>query len=158
MNKNGGFTLVEVLVSVVLVAILGVIFFEFFVLSQKTAVSNEGKMDAVTIAQAVLEDVKNGKYPEITTDCSPGGYPKIYQNHSLTGIRACDMGIVENKDECRGRYEKNLNIGNYMVEIEVGAELEEGLGLHSIKVRIYDRDGKLRSSVRGAVKLCTGTS
>lgn len=158
MNKIGGFTLVEVLASIVLLVILGVVFFEFFVASQDTAANNEGKLDAVMIAQSVLEDIKNGKYPEITSDCGKASYPKVFQNRSSTANRACDMSVVKDKADCQARYEKRNNNDRYYVEIEVGSELESGLGLHPVEVKVFDRAGKMRSSLRGAVKICAGAS
>lgn len=129
MKKNHGFTLVEVLVSVVILAILGTVFFQFFVLSQKAASGNKEKIEAVTLAHAVLEDVKSGEYPEITTGCS-SDFPM----------------------------KKTVNKENYSIEIDVGAELEEGLKLHSIEIKVFDSDGKMQTSVRGVVEICADES
>lgn len=152
MRKDQGFTLVEVLVSVVILAILGVVFFEFFALSQKAAIGNKGKMEAVTLAHAILQDVKNGEYPEITNS-SNSDFPKTFQNHRESGNHACDMGIVDDKAMCNARYEKTVNKQTLFIEIDVGTELEEGLKLHSVEVKIFDKGGKMQTSVRGVVEI-----
>ena len=158
MKKNNGFTLVEVFVLCRAFSHTWRSIFEFFIMSHDTASSNEGKLDAVMIAQKVLEDVKNGKYPEITSDCKNTAYPKVFQNHSSAGNRACDMSLVEDKAECQTRYEKRIKNDRFYVEIEAGRELDPRLGLHPVEVKVYDQAGKLRSSVKGAVKICADAS
>ncbi len=136
MSNNRGFTLVEVLASIVILGILASAFFQFFVFSQKTTTGNQEKLVAINIAQGVLERVKNNVYPEINV-------PQTYNE-----------SICNSTDEtCKKRYKIDINNQAYSIKIEVGGQLEDSMDLHSVKVTVYGVDGRKESAVKGFVEL-----
>lgn len=136
MRNNHGFTLVEILASIVILALLATVFFQMFIFSQKTTTGNQEKLVAINIAQGVLERLKNGAYPEITN-------PGIYSEDNC----------ISSDEKCINKYKINVNNLNYSIKIEVSEELESGIDLHSAEVKVYDDNGKIESKVKGFVEL-----
>lgn len=59
MNKNEkGFSLIEVIASIVIISIVLLSFFQLFVQSNKTAVANNEKLVVINLADATLERIK----------------------------------------------------------------------------------------------------
>ncbi len=150
MKNNNGFTLVEILVSITLLMIVGITFFQFFVFSQKNTSENKEKLVAVNLAQSVLEQIKNSKdaYPEVNEADVHGSasYPVKYDVETV---------CTSNEATCIERYEKTVNGLTYQIVIEVGEELDEskGLMLHPVEVKIYCPQGDEASSVKGLIEL-----
>lgn len=138
MGNNRGFTLIEVLASIVILSIIITGLFQYFIFSQKTTTSSQEKLVAINIAQSVMEQIKedanSSEKPEIApywevTHPSPGvSYPKTYSPIKVEGE-------------------------NYTVTVSVGVKLENGLQM--VSVAVQDDFSKIKSSVKGLVKLCT---
>lgn len=148
MKKNDGFTLIEVLVSIVILGMLLTSFFQSFVFSQKTTMTNKEKLVAVNIAQNVLEQIKDGTYPEITDKTQIAGvtYPKTY-NAALT----CTQSDVAQKTACLKKYDKTEEQKNYSIQVEVGPVRENKL--HTVIVNVNSKNGKTISFVKGVLEL-----
>lgn len=148
MKKNDGFTLIEVLVSIVILGMLLTSFFQFFVFSQKTTITNKEKLVAVNIAQNVLEQIKDGTYPEITDKTQIAGvtYPKTY-NAALT----CTQSDAVQKNACQQKYNKTEDQKKYSIQVDVGPVRENKL--HTIIVNINYENGKKISFVKGVLEL-----
>ena len=150
MRNNKGFTLVEILVSVTILMMVGTMFFQFFVFSQKVTTDNKEKLVAINLAQSVLEQIKNSKdaYPEITEANVHASisYPKKYDLETV---------CISGDTTCTQRYKKTVNGVTYQIVIEVGEELDgsEGIPLHPVEVKIYCSQGNKASSVKGLIKL-----
>lgn len=144
MNSNAGFTLVEVLVSIIILALIVTGFFQFFIFSQKMTVSNQGNLVGINIAQSVLEQVKEKSYPEVTVPSAV--YPKTFDAAST-----CTSSDQTVKDMCLKRYQKTVNNKNFSIEIIVGTEI--GHNLHSVKVKVYGKDRRLKSTVKGMIEI-----
>lgn len=150
MKNNNGFTLVEILVSITLLMMVGVTFFQFFIFSQKATTYNKEKLVAINLSQSVLEQIKNSRdaYPEITEEDvhNSASYPKRYDLETV-----CPSGNAK----CIEKYEKTINHVTYQIIIEVGKELDEsnGLPIHPVEVKVYYPQGNEPSSVKGLIKL-----
>lgn len=133
MKNNSGFTLVEVLVSMTLLMIVGITFFQFFIYSQKCTSENKEKLVAVSLAQSVLEEIKNSKdaYPEIR-----------------------EANVHKNDDINSFDYIQEVNGVTYRIVIEVEKELDplKGLTLHPVTVKVRCPQGN-EVSVKGLVEL-----
>lgn len=138
MRNNRGFTLIEVLASIVILSILATVFFQMFVFSQKTTTSSKEKLVAINVAQGVLERIKYKAHDEIQ---SPGTYTSANCTSS------------SNPSNCQKRYKIMVNNINYSIKIQVGGKVDSELNLYSAKVLVYDENGKIQSTVKGFVEL-----
>lgn len=144
LRNNRGFSLVEILTSVVILGLVATVFFQFFIFSQKTTTGNKEKLVTLNVAQMVLERIKYNLYPEVSDpeNFESITYPETYK------ISSCSSG----DEACEGRYEITINNNIYSIEVIVGTE--ESLGLHPVEVWVFSEDGKTKSSVEGFVELC----
>lgn len=140
MENERGFTLVEILVSIVILSVIVPIFFQFFVVSQKVTTNNEDKLVAITVAEDVLDRIKHNLYPELV-----GKGRGIYTGDDCTGT---------NKDECLKRYNIERNHNHYVIQIEIVEDGPENVvGLKLVEVKVFDDNGYFKSSVKGFVEL-----
>jgi prepilin-type N-terminal cleavage/methylation domain-containing protein len=144
MRNNHGFTLVEILASIVILGLIATVFFQMFIFSQKTTTGNQEKLVAINVAQGVLERLNHSNfYNEIT---SPGSSPVIH--YPMTYTKANCSG-----DDCDDKYTIKINNIDYEIEITVEEKLESEMNLHQVKVRILGEDKKPKSSVKGFVEI-----
>lgn len=57
-NNQKGFSLIEVIASIVIISIVLLSFFQLFIQSNKTAVANNEKLVVINLADAILERIK----------------------------------------------------------------------------------------------------
>lgn len=141
MNNNRGFTLIEVLASIMILAIIVTSFFQFFIFSQKSTMNSQDKLVGINIAQKVLEQIKeeaekSDSYPTksqywIVTHPNDQNYVKTYQG---AGYKEMDGGKT------------------YFIKIDVIAEKPES-NLYMITVSVNGSDNKCDSTVKGLVEL-----
>jgi prepilin-type N-terminal cleavage/methylation domain-containing protein len=152
MKKSDGFTLIEVLASIVILSLLLTSFFQFFIFSQKTTASNKEKLVAINVAQSAIEEIRDGKFSEITDKAKTTGtiYPKTYE-----GPANCNDPDVTKKTECLDRYKFTEGNFHFYITVEVGAERKDSQGvlngLHNVTVYVYKDNGKKISSVKGVI-------
>ena len=128
LRNNRGFSLVEILTSVVILGLVATVFFQSFIFSQKTTTGNQEKLVALNVAQMVLERFKiHCAYQNIT---APGTYTEV----------------------------ENINGVDYEIEIVIPTEYETGMGLHLAEITVKAKGGKIQSTVEGFVELCSEES
>lgn len=140
MNNNRGFTLLEILASVVILGIILTVFFQVFIVSQKATTSNEDKLAAINMAETVLERIKNGEYPEIQ------GAGKYTLDHECS---------KDNETEKCKRYYKSINGEDYEIVIELTNDTNSGNpNLFQANVRIFYEGSETEiSHLRGLVEI-----
>jgi prepilin-type N-terminal cleavage/methylation domain-containing protein len=150
MRNNRGFTLVEVLASIIILGILATVFFQMFIFSQKTTTSNQEKLVAVNVAQGMLERIKH----DVKLDEPYRMYPEITSTGTYT-ISNCGVYSGTDKTDCEKRYKTMVNDINYTIEIQikVADEAESGMGLYWAIVRVLNNEGKPQSTAKGFVEL-----
>lgn len=142
MKNNRGFSLVEVLASIVILGLLLTVFFQFFVFSQKTTVSNKDKLAAITVAQSGLEQIKkDARTVSDTSPTDPNPYWEITHPVETAG-----------KNSDYGPYNITSDDGKqYTIKVKVGAKLSNGLQM--VTVFVYWDNERFKSSVKGYVEL-----
>ena len=142
MSNERGFSLVEILCSIVILGLVATVFFQFFLFSQKTTTSSQEKLVAINIAQGVLERMNHRGYLEITEPEDPESiaYPKTYSTSTC------------NVTECP-KYTFRINNVDYKIVIEVGEKPDSKLRIRSVVVKVLDADNKPQSSVKGFVEI-----
>lgn len=68
VNKQQGFTLVEVLASIVLISLIVIVSISFFIHSQRTQISSEQIADATYVVQSEMENIENLSRRETLSD------------------------------------------------------------------------------------------
>lgn len=132
--QNQGFTLVEVLASLVLLSIILLTFFQLFIFSNKTAVSNNEKLVAVNLAKATLERVKLDPFSYINEPSSSVNYEKkpvtFNQDNCPTNNKTCQtlfsipindrtytISVTASQNTANG--EKKLNFITIVIEVQL---------------------------------------
>lgn len=125
MRNERGFTLVEVLISIIILGVILSSFFQFFIFSQKTTISNQDKLVAINIAQKVLEQIKE----------------EVGKNENI------DLQAYDGEE-----YQENANNKRYSIKINITPENSEN-GLYMISVLVSGDNNRIESSVKGLVEL-----
>lgn len=138
MNNDRGFTLVEILVSITILFIVGTVFFQVFIFSQRATVESEKKLVAIRQAELILEEVKEGKYSDYIS--APGTFDKS----------VCISAA--NPADCESKFTKKVQNKSFQVKIIVAPE--NSVGLHPVEVEIYcGQTDELKGSVKGLMEL-----
>ncbi|MBM4761887.1 type II secretion system protein [Bacillus sp. B15-48] len=138
MPNDRGFTLVEILVSFLILFLIGTVFFQFFTISQKTTMGNQDKLVAVNLAKFFLEQVKAGEIAEI-------------DDVGIYGSNNC-----QTEAGCSDDYIKTVNNKRYSIKVEVNetGETDEGeIRLYVVKIEVYHNDQKPITTLEGLVEL-----
>lgn len=143
VNKQAGFTLVEVLASIVLISIilLGVV--NLITFTNKTAYSNNSKLVAINLAKASMERIK----------IEPGSYfdlNKVKQEKITYTSGNCET------INCEKLYKLEVNNQTYEVQVEISQNNEEkALRLINSVVTVKRFDKNIQSTVEGYVNYAT---
>jgi prepilin-type N-terminal cleavage/methylation domain-containing protein len=134
--NNKGFTLVEVLVSVVILSIILLTFTNFFIMSNKSAVSSNEKLVAVHLAKATLERIKIKPYDYIkdpnTTGVDYEARPIKYSQNNCPNTSPCldpfsvevnqkTYNISVTASQKATSNDKNLKLINIVVNVELAS-------------------------------------
>lgn len=128
---ENGFTLVEVLASIVIISVilLGVV--NLFSFTSKTAVSNNAKLVTTHLAKATLERVniqqesyfplhevgeEERTYTKSECQAYENCQPKLYQLHVNDQTYDVELKVSQNEDE------KELHLINVMVEVKLSKQ------------------------------------
>ncbi len=138
MKNEKGFTLIEVLVSLVLISIVLMSFMAIFANTDRLAVTNSEKLVVINLADAYLERIKIqptefiGTLPPTMNNCVPA-----------TANTSCKTITVSPAP---------VNGKSYVVKISIKQNLtEKNLSLLDTVVKVSSPDSEISSSVEGYV-------
>lgn len=138
MKSEKGFTLIEVLVSLVLISIVLTSFMAIFANTDRLAVSNSEKLVVINLADAYLERIKIqptefiGTLPPSMSNCTPA-----------VANTTCKT-VTVNSSPVNGK--------SYVVKITLKQNLtEKKLSLLDTVIKVSSPDSKVSSSVEGYV-------
>lgn len=148
--KEDGFTLVEILVSIVILMIIMIGFFQLFIHTNKTAVHNNEKIVAINLAKATIERMKVAPFSYIEEpEKKPDYIGKDRSNAIKYDFNKCSS---IGKLNCEQLYKPEINDQTYIVEIEVNQDSDEmNMKLINAVVTVSLPDKNIRSSVEGYV-------
>lgn len=140
MQKNQtGFTLVEILASIVILSVIFIGIFQLFMFTSKTATSNNTKLVTTHMAKATIERIKIDhesffQQEKVKPD------PIIYTKNN------CEP------NHCEQLYEFFINDNVYEVEVKISQNAnEKDLELINVVVTVEQIDKKVKSKVEGYV-------
>ena len=128
MKNKKGFSLVEVLASILLLSIVLISFSSFFIQTNKAAVTNNEKLVVINLADAVLERLKIDDSPEL-------------------------LDKLLNSYEVPFPFElEKMNGKDYSASIKASQNVDEkDIKLINVVVTVTAANGKTKSSVEGYV-------
>lgn len=139
LKKERGFTLVELLASVVILSIIIIGIFQLFVFTSKTATSNQTKLVTTHLAKATIERVKVDAETFFPMDHIPDESIDKNNCHHYEHVD-CHL------------YEIKINDLDYDVVLDVSqSEEEEALHLINVIVTVTQEESNLSSKVEGYV-------
>jgi len=123
---NKGFTLLEVLVSLVILSIIILTFSSIFVFSTRTAVSNNDDLVAVNLAKATLEKIEHDPYKYIN-DPNTGSV-----NYETDPVTFDKNNCPANNSACQSLFSQISN--NKTFSISVTASQKSTTGDKNLKL------------------------
>lgn len=140
LGNNRGFTLVELLASIIILSIIVIGIFQMFVFSAKTATSNQTKLVTTHLAKATIERIKVDADSYFPSD--EVGNTDKFNKGNCNNFAEVDCGLFEMK----------VNDLDYEVEVRVSQDEEEKeLNLINVVVTVLQAEKNLSSKVEGYV-------
>lgn len=135
---NKGFTLVELLISVVILSIVSLSFFSFFIQANQYSVKNNEKLVAINIARATIEKMQ--EFQEITGSGS-------YDYNTCLSFYQTSLSVAERDALCTRHYKSTVEINSVpttfhvMIIVDtVQTENGQAIGLYPSVVDVYTID------------------
>lgn len=149
-NNQTGFTLVEVLASVVLISIVLIGVFNLMIFTNKTATSNNEHLVAINLGKATIERMKLDYGSFIEKPSSKPDYVFDRNGKETYDLHKC-QALFEDK-QCKMLYKPKINNKDYNIVIDVSQNHEEKrLKLINVVVTVKDIDNKMNHKVEGYV-------
>ena len=140
-RKEKGFTLVEVLASLVILSIILVGVLNLFVFTNKAAVTNNDRLVAINLGKATLERVKN----------APEDYFSSLTHEALENGVQLPMDDCES-EECKDLYTELINDKEYEIMLDVSQdESERNMQLINVLVTVELPEEDISHQVEGYV-------
>lgn len=147
MSSERGFTLLEVVASLVIISIVLLSFFPFFHNAKQISNSNMERLVIINLAEATLNRLKADPYSDYIE--RPSENPSYLHSHGgnkLYTLATCST------DECRGNYRMSLNNKEYFFEIKATQNSSESNSkLINIIVSAKNDKGNLQYAVEGYI-------
>ncbi|ARK20455.1 type IV pilus modification PilV family protein [Sporosarcina ureae] len=148
MQRQEGFTLVEVIASLMIISIILLSFFPLLITAKKTSVMNVDKLVMIQLAQASLDRLKLDPYGYIEI---PSSNPPYLFKNNRAGTFTYTYSQCKTND-CRDAYRIALNERIYYIEVTATQNrAESDSKLINIITTIKDEAQKKNYSVEGYV-------
>lgn len=137
-----GFTLIEILVSITILAIILAVFFPFFSQAMANSVNNQKKMVAFNMAKEILYDFQqhssNVNFTNKGTACMPGGTVEILPNTEKSEFPT-NIYPELLKDNSLSDYYYEVNNERYYPDVTIcqDSSTEHRLNLYKIHVQVF---------------------
>lgn len=119
-----GFTLVEILASVVIISIILIGVFNFIIFSNKTAATNNEKLVAIHLAKSTMERIKVAMEEHNKQKKAPEDFPyfDLYKIENLDDVEiftVSDCAFLKWKQTCEDLYAPLINDVAYVVKVKI---------------------------------------
>lgn len=152
ITKERGFTLIEVVASIVIIGIVLISFSQLFIQSNKTAVYNNEKLVTINLADAALTKLKAQSFTKDSTITHTEVNKYFVDNVELDPTKKKPPTEIQMNGKkysvsyAASQSEKPEDINN-------SKNSEEKLGLIKVVVTVTAPDGKIKGSSEGYVSL-----
>ncbi|REJ18050.1 MAG: prepilin-type N-terminal cleavage/methylation domain-containing protein [Bacillaceae bacterium] len=147
VKKMDGFTLVEILISLVILSIIILAFLNLFVFTNKTTVVNNDQLVAIHLAKSTMERIKMNPFSYIDEpDNDRFNQPQVYTSDSCSNR--------PDPDECELLFSPLINNKTYAVQVTVSQTAnEKAIRLMNVLVEVNLQNSKtpITSKVEGYV-------
>ncbi|MGY4109996.1 type IV pilus modification PilV family protein [Aeribacillus pallidus] len=147
VKKMDGFTLVEILISLVILSIIILAFLNLFVFTNKTTVVNNDQLVAIHLAKSTMERIKMNPFSYIDEpDNDRFNQPQVYTSDSCSNR--------PDPDECELLFSPLINNKTYEVQVTVSQTADEKkIRLLNVLVEVNLKNSKtpISSKVEGYV-------
>ena len=147
VKKMDGFTLVEILISLVILSIIILAFLNLFVFTNKTTVVNNDQLVAIHLAKSTMERIKMNPFSYIDEpDNDRFNQPQVYTADSCSNR--------PDPDECELLFSPLINNKTYEVQVTVSQTAnEKAIRLMNVLVEVNLQNSKtpISSKVEGYV-------
>lgn len=147
-KKESGFTLLEVVASIVIITIVLLSFSQLFIQSNKTAAHNNERLVTINLADAALVKLKSQSFTKDASFTNVNQYFEDNVESDLTKKKP-PLAIQMNGKTYAVSYvpsQSNINVMNSNYS-------EEDLDLIKVVVTVTAPDGKIKGSSEGYVSL-----
>lgn len=145
LSKENGFTLIEVLISFVIISIILISFFQLFIFSNQLSNRNQDKLVAINLAKSTMERmiIDPDSFIEPPAANPPPAYvngQKFYSSSSCTD------------SDCERLFQPLINNKKYSVIVRASQDSKEKtLKLINVFVTVELPDTNIKSSVEGYI-------
>lgn len=148
MQNEKGFSLVEVVASLVIISIVLLSLLPFFINAKTISQSNMERLVVINLADATMERLKIDPYSYIE---KPKDNPRyLFKKFGNQSYKSC-ADLID-QESC-SPYEIVLNGNEYNIEIQASQSADEAeLKLIGIIATVTNADGKIKYPVEGYVK------
>lgn len=165
--KNGGFTLVEVIIAVIIMAIAAIPLLHAFSTSANTSSKALVKMRATNAAENIMEDIKGMSVEEVVAKYGQASDPQViapnYDGKNIGGIggstpyitRKDELGnpiqagykfeLKSGSSELNTEVSKLLDTGNYIATIELDPTMYPNI--NSVNMSDFDEVSSMHSAI-----------
>lgn len=144
-NNQKGFSLIEVIASIVIISIVLLSFFQLFIQTNKTAVANNEKLVVINLADAALERIKVTPIKEDPTIINVNDY---FNNNSADPNIYPKSMILNNT-----KYNINYLASQSSNTLKNAKYSEKDLNLIKVVVTVTAENRKTKSSSEGYVSI-----
>lgn len=151
MNSEKGFSLLEVVASIVILSIVLLSFYPFFINAKVMSNSNMERLVVMNLADATLERVKIDQFSYIqkTSDTPSPKYLSTIKKPE--GEATYNSANCATAGECE-MYVLKINDNDYFIEVKASQNANEAnANLISILITVKTQSGKIKYSVEGYV-------
>lgn len=145
-NQNQGFTLIEVMIAICVLAIIVVPTLNYFANSAKYNARSGEKHKATVAAERLIEEIKSTKQDELITNLEDpdGTITTVSSGGAFTVTSESAVNIVGHRYVCTGKVQEGNSIYDAKVEIDPGSNMvSSGASLHTINLStdvVFDED------------------
>ncbi|WLV24113.1 prepilin-type N-terminal cleavage/methylation domain-containing protein [Aciduricibacillus chroicocephali] len=137
--REHGFTLVEVLASLVILSVLLAGVYNLMLYLNKAAISNNDRLVAINLGKGAMERMQLDPASYLV---DKGTFPKTMTAAACTN------------DTCRSLYEPFVNDETYMLTVEASqTPREKELGLVNVLVTVQGKENRVTNQIEGYVNI-----
>ena len=148
IKKERGFTLIEVVASIVIIGIVLISFSQLFIQSNKTAAHNNEKLVTINLADAALVKLKSESF---TKDASITDVNQYFVDNSESDRTKKKPPLEINMNG--KKYEVSYTASQSNTNVTNSKYSEKDLDLIKVVVTVTAPDGKIKGSSEGYVSL-----